>query len=359
MLLIRQKEKAAKEDILNNPVKMAKIYYDLQKKLDPSSNLQDKPRSQSDRHETKEERRVRKEAKRERKRQKHEQEARKNDQHENRENSDSDNNDNKRKHGHDKDKQSDERRKTDGTRHYNDNRKDKERQSYRIDDEKKYEDRRNYDDASRADYKRSYNHERDHSEERRGDDGYNRSRRNGDWREDHKNDVHSAESTVKSSFSNGSSHSHRKGTESSLSQPRYGLLKESKHASNTNSTLGPSPMLLAQKSEKDRLEKEAKQSKLKENVKVLDPMEKERRLREMEMNAESYDRSRSHRTTNHTQTSVDIKTESGGDATFLRNMRSEVYTSSSTSMEDRLHQQRFYTQSTNDMETKGFLKRQS
>ena len=45
------------------------------------------------------------------------------------------------------------------------------------------------------------------------------------------------------------------------------------------------------------------------------------------------------------------------DAEFLKGMRDQVYNTDGTTMEERIRQNRHYTQSSGDMDSQGFLKR--
>lgn len=125
--------------------------------------------------------------------------------------------------------------------------------------------------------------------------------------------------------------------------------------------LGPQQDLVKQREEKLRQEQQAKLNRVRENVKTLTEEEKAERLRAMERDANMHNDFMSKRVSNSKipsslEDSSNIKQENiqeGGhiNATFLKEMRNEVYSSGATNMEDRLNQNRHYVQSLSQLDS--------
>lgn len=161
---------------------------------------------------------------------------------------------------------------------------------------------------------------------------------------------------------------------------RYGLLQRGEDESGQSKTnkdfLGPQPELLAKKAERDRLEREARLNAVKKsNVKQMSEEEKQRRLREMETDAHSHEDERVRRVQAQikSKAAVELSAASAQGAgkegvapQFLKSMRSQTYNttigsvgekSSGISMEERLKQNKFYSQRGGDLESDSFLRK--
>ncbi len=159
---------------------------------------------------------------------------------------------------------------------------------------------------------------------------------------------------------------------------KYGLVESKNNNSSVGGdkthtkSLGPDPNLLAKNYEKEKKEQEERNRQKKEDIKSIDPNEKKRRLEAMQMdaavhdqrrmlhnvpkdkNTSSYDR-KNHDSNNFTEQEGKYdETEKRVDAKFLRDMRSEVYNGGGTSMEERIKQQRHYTQRVVDMDRNSY-----
>ena len=170
------------------------------------------------------------------------------------------------------------------------------------------------------------------------------------------------------------SYSHGHNAESSfgrgsIADKKYGLLGKDSNGDSSKPSgdfLGPKPELLAKIAEKQRQEL-ADKKKPREDVRALTEEERLRRLKAMESNAVIHDDSRMKRVQSSKlsggmrQSAADLgnreaSKESG--ASFLRSMRSEVYNSSSISMEERLSQNKHYSQRGHDLENaSSFMRR--
>lgn len=122
-----------------------------------------------------------------------------------------------------------------------------------------------------------------------------------------------------------------------------------------NEFLGPRPEVLARKAEREQLESAAR-LKPKEDVKQLTEEERLRRLNDMQSNADVHDDMRVSRLTAKSSASTTAReneASGAGDSAgnFLHSMRSEVYNTASISMEDRISQNKHYTQRGMDLDS--------
>jgi flagellum-specific peptidoglycan hydrolase FlgJ len=125
--------------------------------------------------------------------------------------------------------------------------------------------------------------------------------------------------------------------------------------------LGPRRELIDKRQEQEQREQSLRLNRPRENVSALSEAERARRLREMEEDAHRNDSQRLHRLS--AAALVDSKkgadsSRSGGNASFLGEMRTEAYVQSyENGIKQRLDQNRHYSQRGVDMETDGFLKK--
>lgn len=129
-------------------------------------------------------------------------------------------------------------------------------------------------------------------------------------------------------------------------------------------SLGPNAKLVAMKDEQEK-EKERSKFKPRGEVKKLSEEERLRRLKEMEDDARINEELRLNRLRNKSgggrDGNKDISNAAGAtgslDAKFIHDMRSDIYNTGNTSMEDRLSRNRHYTQKGVDLDSQGFMKR--
>ena len=120
--------------------------------------------------------------------------------------------------------------------------------------------------------------------------------------------------------------------------------------------MGPNIELLAAKRKQQELEEQSKLAqKQRHDVKKMSEEERAKRLREMEINAQIKDEIVLHRQRPGSQPTDNDKVSAGAE--FIRDMRSVVYDTDSTSMEDRLSRNRQYSQRSSDMDSHGFMKK--
>jgi hypothetical protein len=146
---------------------------------------------------------------------------------------------------------------------------------------------------------------------------------------------------------------------------KYGLLgrklkDESKSSDDNGDRTGPKLALLQKRAEENRLEQAAR-NKPRENVKQLSESEKQERIRQMEADARTNDDHRLQRISGGRSSNKvekeEEKPQGEGEATFMKDMRTEVYVTNETTMEERLHQNKFYNQRGTDLDSSGFLKK--
>jgi hypothetical protein len=146
---------------------------------------------------------------------------------------------------------------------------------------------------------------------------------------------------------------------------KYGLLDrklkdESKNIKESGDHRGPKLALLEKRAEENRLEQAAR-NKPRENVKKLSEGEKQERIRQMEVDARTNDNHRLQRISGgRTSSKVSEKEEKPlgeGEASFMKSMRTDVYVTNETTMEERLNQNKFYNQRGTDLDSSGFLKK--
>ena len=155
-------------------------------------------------------------------------------------------------------------------------------------------------------------------------------------------------------------------------EQRYGLVKGTANAS--TGYLGPKLDLLKKKMEEEKAEQLARQ-RPRESVKHLSEEEKQARIRQMEIdaginddrrtqrvhvNASSSSSSSSSQADDHSRKDdiVDEKESHSHGASFLKTMRSEVYTmGEGSTMTERLQQNKHYTQKGVDLDSGGFMKK--
>ena len=156
-------------------------------------------------------------------------------------------------------------------------------------------------------------------------------------------------------------------------EKRYGLVKGTANAS--TGYLGPKLDLLKKKMDEERAEQQARQ-RPRESVKHLSEEEKQSRRRQMEIDAGINDDRRVQRVHVNTSSSsssssssqaddhrrnddvVDEKESHSHGASFLKTMRSEVYTmGEGSTMTERLQQNKHYTQKGVDLDSDGFMKK--
>ena len=118
---------------------------------------------------------------------------------------------------------------------------------------------------------------------------------------------------------------------------------------------------MKKREEKNRQEQEAKLNRHREDVKKLTEKEKEERLRAMEHDASMHDESRFKRLSSEKIPSIEDQNRVSVvgdqvDATFLKEMRTEVYSTGVTSVVDRLNQNRHYVQKGRALES-NFMQR--
>ena len=152
-------------------------------------------------------------------------------------------------------------------------------------------------------------------------------------------------------------------------EKRYGLVKGTANASSTG-YLGPKVELLKKKMDEERAEQLARQ-RPRESVKHLSEEEKQARIRQMEIDAGINDDRRVNRVQVNGSSSsshaddhrrnddvVDEKESHSHGASFLKTMRSEVYTmGEGSTMTERLQQNKHYTQKGVDLDSDGFMKK--
>lgn len=224
--------------------------------------------------------------------------------------------------------------------------------------------RRRYDSRERDDRRHRRSRSRSHSRSRSRD----RSRTYGD--KDHvehkrsRNDFDSHRSEVRNS-DRGRDEPRSTSDYSRKSVAGYGLVKSGTQPLVPTAgkvELGPSAALLEKKLEKER-QANAWKSRPRQDVGKLSEDERLKRIKEMQQDAGLNDSIRQSRSSVASAVAAagakDEEYESAHQpsATFLKNMRHEVYNGSSGSIEDRLKQNRHYVQRGNDMESQGFLKR--
>jgi hypothetical protein len=133
----------------------------------------------------------------------------------------------------------------------------------------------------------------------------------------------------------------------------YGLVTDNSIRENRKSEfLGPNPKLLEKKAKLER-EKETAKLKPKESVKSLSQEEKLKRIQGMEEDAKRFEDKRKIRL----QPPSTDKEAENKNASFMHGIRNQVYNSNETSMEERLKQNRHYTQRGQNLDSEGFMRR--
>ena len=141
----------------------------------------------------------------------------------------------------------------------------------------------------------------------------------------------------------------------------YGLIKgKQSQTKNEQNYFGPNPELLALKEAENNKKVNELKNRGRNDLKSLSEEERLKRLSDMQQNAERYDSVRDVRIhdekkmkQNETVNDTNLKQS----ATFIKDMRDEVYIKSNDKIEDRLKQNRHYMQKETDIEKHGFLKR--
>ena len=143
---------------------------------------------------------------------------------------------------------------------------------------------------------------------------------------------------------------------------KYGLIKgKESQTKNSQTYFGPNPELLALKEAENNKKVNELKNRGRNDLKSLSEGERLKRLSEMQKDAEMYDSVRDVRIHDEIKIkqneSVNDVTNLKQSATFIKDMRDEVYIKSNDKIEDRLKQNRHYMQKETDIEKHGFLKR--
>ena len=331
MLFIQQQEAQARLRITSNPLKMAKIKAEADRQVHDNSDLTTKDKKAAKRALKKEKKRVKKEAKKEKKRQKRARSV---------SSSSSSSSGDSTMPSVRKDISIIESKEdvliNIKTGKRNDSR-DRERGSQRDRDRR----HRSRSTSRRCDSRDRRHRERSRSRSRdRGRNNYSSSRDN--------------RRTSDSSRSNRSTTEDVRQKVPEVGEKKYGLVKGSGGAvsdgGRSHLSLGPRADLIESKEAAMKSELMARLGRKKESVAALSEEQKQRRLREMQEAADLKDlvmqklHENDHKETTKTTTAV------GGQASFLASMRSEVYSSSDTTMADRLNQNKHYTQKGEDLD---------
>jgi hypothetical protein len=140
----------------------------------------------------------------------------------------------------------------------------------------------------------------------------------------------------------------------------YGLVKGRVNADSSNSSssayLGPKQELIKQRMDDERAELARKKQQSQRSRPLADE-EREQKIREMEENARISEEMRLRRL-NQAQAHVDAERrdqQKQAGADFLKSMRSEVYSNTDITMEERLKQNRHYSQRGVDLDSHGFM----
>lgn len=155
----------------------------------------------------------------------------------------------------------------------------------------------------------------------------------------------------------GAAGTERVGTEGG-GEKKYGLVKGGINPNKDRAHLGPNMDLLKKKLAEEQAIQAAR-NRPRETVQHLSEEDRLARVRQMESDAGMNDERRMKRA--HVgEGGVSEEgdgTGAGVGATFLKSMRTEVYTSEATTMGDRLQQNKHYTQKGADLDSSGFMKR--
>lgn len=336
----------ARELIINNPVKMARIYSELEKQIE--GDKEDILRKSSSHKKSKKDKKVKKD-KSEKKNRDHDRNPNEHDNTHNKTNRSEHATSSSSKHANVKtsDYRADSRERHSSlgpTRDY-DRHNDKKERFNDNERNRCFESDREHRDGYRDKDSRNIgeNTDRQRHRERYHDSRRSRDRESGEQSEEEHDRKRNREA------------------DSSSSKPmekRYGLQKDSDANRESKSFLGPNPELLKKKTEKDVHERNAALNAVKGKgaVHQLSETERMERLKAMSSDAVAYDQSRVQRHKQTERSSSSSENTGAVDAKFLQEMRNEVYNSQKTSIEERLKQQRHYTQKSADMEsTAGFL----
>eukprot|EP01041_Mallomonas_annulata_P008703 gene8703-17984_t len=344
LLLIKQNEVNARKDVLNNPVKMARIQHQIAADLEKINK----------------EKQLKKAMKKDKKAKK------------------------RKDRDHDRDRNRDRSRSISRSRSGSINGDDKRRRTNkrsRRGSRSRSDSRdrdRGGDSSNREDFDgrterdRHYRGDRDRevdvgksSRRRNEDDDNGDANRN---RHDHKLRSRSR------SMSRSMSQDRRRETKDGDQQTKkYGLIKSGNSNDNGggdkkyvqgSSDLGPNVELLNKKIEQKKLE-EAKKYQRPSTKQNISEEEKLRRIKEMENDAKVHDelrlqQLRSHKTKQDQESKITSLEKEGGSSTdvkFLTDIRVGVYNSGETTMEDRLKRNRHYQQKGTDLDTSGFMKK--
>ena len=291
LMMMKKTEIEARERILNNPVKMAKIKHDLHLKLS-----EDEIRKK----EKKEAKKAKKASKKEKKEKKDKKHKDKKRERESSTSSDDDSRDNKiSSTSHltsDKYNDRDDRR-------YRSRSRSRSRDRYYN----KKNDRNGSDRYSRRSRSRSRSRSNDRYSDRRYDD---RDKRKSNYREnDYKggNSDREPSNNTQKSVSNG-----------------YGLVTGKVGENSDRTYLGPNRELIEKKLEQEKRERDAKLNRVRENVTNLTEDEKQRRLNAMQQDADKIDEMRTRLVDSKVSDNDNNDDSNTGNAKFLKDMRSNV-----------------------------------
>jgi len=360
LMIMKRTEIEARERILSNPVKMAKIKHELDKKLN-----EDEIRKK----EKKEAKKAKKALKKEMKKEKKEKKFRERDNN-NTSSSDSDNDSNNDKY---KEKERDDRHNRRSSRsrsrsrdsnnndkyrrrddyhnydkykerddHHNNNRRSRSRSRSRNNNDDKYRRRDDYHNSNkykqRDDYhnKRSRSRSRSRSKDRyydkRSDRNYPNSSNNIDFKKDNDNKKNRSRSRDRSR---------------SREKKGYGLVSGKVNNNSDKSYLGPQRELIEKKLEQEKRERDAKLNRVRENVNTLTEEEKQKRLMAMQNDADKIDVMRWQRLSQpNDEINNDVDNNNSGNAKFLKEMKSNVL--SESTIESRVKQNKYFQQKGND-----------
>lgn len=303
LMMMKKTEIEARDRILNNPVKMAKIKHELQMKLG-EDDIRKK--------EKKEAKKAKKALKKEKKEKKHKDKKRqkKDSSSSSSDNESVDKRNNTINNYGDRDDRNRRSRSRSRDRYY-ERRSDRDRSSRRSrsrSTSRGYYDRRNDRDYHRDTRDRHDDHYDNRRSNYRDDDAADRKPRTRSRSREGRSEDRDHVSTTQKSGSSG-----------------YGLVTGKVNNNSDKTYLGPQRELIEKKIEQEKRERDAKLNRTRENVTSLTKEEKQRRLLAMQNDADKIDEMRSQRfVESKARTDDDVNDGNTGNAKFLKEMRSNV-----------------------------------